>query len=51
MIDDKRKNLTITAEDKAIIANISYSDHSRFSPADMEAANKIVCAKVVQELQ
>ena len=46
MIDDKRKNLTVTAENKAIVANIS--DHSRFSPAGMEAANKIVCAKVLQ---
>jgi len=48
MIDDKRKNLTVTAGDKAIVANIS--DHSRFSPAGMEAANKIVCAKVLQEI-
>jgi len=48
MIDDKRKNLTVTAENKAIVANIS--DHSRFSPAGMEAANKIVCAKVFQEI-
>ena len=39
---------TITAEDNAIIANIT--DHSRFTPAGMETANKVVCAQILHEL-
>ena len=35
-------------EDNAVIANIT--DGSRFTPAGMETANKIVCAKILQEL-
>ena len=37
-----------TAEDDAIIANIT--DHSRFAPAGMETANKVVCAQILHEL-
>ena len=36
------------AEDNAIIANIT--DHSRFTPAGMEIANKVVCAQILHEL-
>ena len=36
------------AEDNAIIANIT--DHSRFTPAGMETANKVVCAQILHEL-
>ena len=42
----------ITAEKEAkgnvIIANIT--DHSRFTPAGMETANKVVCAQILHEL-
>ena len=43
-----RTDSTVTAEDNAIIANIT--DHSRFSPAGMELANKVICAKMLQEI-
>ena len=36
------------AEDNAVIANIT--DHSRFAPAGMETANKVVCAQILHEL-
>ena len=36
------------AEDNAIIDNIT--DHSRFTPAGMETANKVVCAQILHEL-
>ena len=39
---------TVTAEDNATIANIT--DHSRFAPAGMELANKVICAKILQEI-
>ena len=39
---------TGTAEDNATIANIT--DHSRFTPAGMELANKVICAKMLQEI-
>ena len=35
-------------EDNAIIANIT--DGSRFTPAGMQTTNKVVCAKILQEL-
>ena len=38
----------MTEEDHAAIANIS--DHSRFQPAGMELANKVICAKILQEI-
>ena len=37
-----------TAEDNAIIANIN--DISRFTPAGMETANKVICAKILIEM-
>jgi len=46
--DKNRTDSAITASDNAIIANIS--DHSRFTPAGMETANKAVCAKILQEM-
>ena len=39
---------TVTAEDNATIANIT--NHSRFAPAGMELANKVICAKMLQEI-
>ena len=36
------------AEDIPVIANIT--DQSRFTPAGMDTANKIVCAKILQEM-
>ena len=39
---------TIAAEDDAIIASIT--DQSRFTPAGMDTANRIICARVLQEL-
>ena len=36
------------AADIPIIANIT--DHTRFTPAGMDTANKIVCAKILQEM-
>ena len=46
--DRNRTELTITTEDTALIANIS--DQSRFTPARMDTANKVVCAKLLQEM-
>ena len=45
---NNRTEPTVTAEDNATIANIT--DHSRFAPAGMELANKVVCAKMLQEM-
>ena len=39
---------TTAEEDNAIIANIS--DPTRFTPAGMDRANRVVCARVLQEL-
>ena len=46
-----RKNMTesvVTAEDNAIIETMN--DQSRFTPAGMEITNKVVCAKILQEM-
>ena len=45
---NNRIESTITAEDNATIANIT--GHSRFAPAGMELANKVICAKLLQEI-
>ena len=45
---ENRTEQAITAEDNATIANIS--DLSRFIPAGMQTANKVVCAKILQEM-
>ena len=45
---NNRTESTVTAEDNATIANIT--DHSRFAPAGMELANKVICAKMLQEI-
>ena len=45
---NNRTESTVTAEDNATIANIT--DHSRFAPAGMELANKVICAKILQEI-
>ena len=45
---NNRTESTITAEDNATIANIT--DHSRSAPAGMELANKVICAKMLQEI-
>ena len=39
---------TAAAEDDAIIASIT--DQSRFTPAGMDTANRVICARVLQEL-
>lgn len=46
--NNRTVSTTTTAEDNAIIANIT--DHSRFTPAGMETANKVVCAQILHEL-
>ena len=45
---NNRTESTVTAEDNATIANVT--DHSRFAPAGMELANKVICAKILQEI-
>ena len=45
--EEKTKPLT-EGDRNAVVANIS--DHSRFHPAGMELANKVVCAKILQEI-
>ena len=45
---NNRTEPTVTAEDNATIANIT--DHSRFTPAGMELTNKVICAKMLQEI-
>ena len=45
---NNRTKPTVTAEDNATIANIT--DHSRFIPAGMELANKVICVKLLQEI-
>ena len=46
--EKNRTEPVITEEDNATIANIT--DKTRFVPAGMEPANKVVCAKLLQEL-
>ena len=46
-IEENTKPVTEGDHD-AIVANIS--DHSRFHPAGMELSNKVVCAKILQEI-
>ena len=36
------------AEDNAVIANIT--DQSRFTPAGMDTANRVICARILQEM-
>ena len=49
---ETHKNMTVpvpvTAEDNETIANIT--DQSRFIPAGMELVSKVVCAKILQEI-
>ena len=45
--DKNRTSLSISAEDNAIIASINQS---RFTPGNMDTANKVVCAKILQEM-
>ena len=47
-INENSTEQRVTAEDNATIANIT--DHSRLTPAGMELANKVICAKVLQEM-
>ena len=47
-VHNNRTEPTVTAEENATIANIT--DHSRFAPAGMELANKVICAKMLQEI-
>lgn len=46
--ENNRTEPVITEEDNETIANVT--DHSRFVPAGMELANKVVCAKLLQEI-
>ena len=46
--NNRTVSTTTAAEDNAVIASIS--DQSRFTPAGMETANKVVCAQILQEL-
>ena len=46
--NNRTVSTTTAAEDNAVIANIN--DQSRFTPAGMETANKVICAKILQQL-
>ena len=47
--EQNRSESTTTAEeDNAIVTSIA--DQSRFTPAGMDTANKVVCARVLQQL-
>ena len=41
-------SVTTAEEDNAVISSIS--DQTRFAPAGMETANKVICAKILQEM-
>ena len=46
-IPENKTGSITTADDDTIIANIT--DHSRFTPAGMETANKVICAQILKE--
>ena len=46
--NNRTASTTTAAEDNAVIANIN--DQSRFTPAGMETANKVICAQILQQL-
>ena len=45
---NRSESTTTAAEDDAIITRIT--DQSRFTPAGMDTANRVICARVLQEL-
>ena len=45
---NRSESTTIAEEDNAIVTSIA--DQSRFTPAGMDTANKVVCARVLQQL-
>ena len=47
-MQSQAESATSEAEDNAIIASIT--DQNRFTPAGMDTANKVICARVLQEL-
>ena len=47
-IHDNITESVVTVEDNAVVETIT--DQSRFTPAGMESANKVVCAKILQEM-
>ena len=46
----KKIESVATAEDNKVIESDIYADQSRFTPAGMDLANKVVCARILQEL-
>ena len=46
--NNRSVSVTTAEEDNAVISSIS--DQTRFTPAGMEVANKVICAKILQEM-
>ena len=46
--NNRSVSATTAEEDNAVISSIS--DQTRFAPAGMETANKVICAKILQEM-
>ena len=46
--NNRSMSVTTAEEDNAAISSIS--DQTRFAPAGMETANKVICAKILQEM-
>ena len=46
--NNRSVSVTTAEEDNATISNIT--DQTRFAPAGMETANKVICAKILQEM-
>ena len=46
--NNRSVSATTAQEDNAIISSIT--DQTRFAPAGMETANKVICAKILQEM-
>ena len=46
--NNRSVSVTTAEEDNAIISNIT--DQTRFAPSGMETANKVICAKILQEM-
>ena len=46
----KNRTESVTTADDDIATISSISDPSRFAPAGMETANKVICAKILQEM-
>ena len=46
--NNRSVSVTTAEEDNAVISSIS--DQTRFAPSGMEIANKVICAKILQEM-